>query len=855
MSARSFLYLALFPSLATTVVTTACLDLPDDEVALDDTEQAATASYTAKVKTRTLTITGTSAPSSLTLRNGATAGRLEVDVGSDGSAEFSFDRSTFEKIVVDAAGGDDVVVINEQGGAYTSEEKVTIRGGTGNDTLQGGVGPETFDGGTGRDTVIGGLGLDTIDLGDGDDTVAWRPGDASDVIEGGAGLDRLSFLMASIGENIGLGVQGDHLRLTRDIGTVTLDGHGLELVELTARGGADRITIDDLTPAAIARVDVDLAYTIPTQGDGVADAIVLNGTAGADVIDVSLDVATGDVVASGLGSEIRVRNGELAFDRLVVNGDASDRVDIDGTAAADTMIITTDGAGRVYDGGAFNVYVAPAAAIAVTVNGNAGDDHIATTISDANPVVIDGGAGNDQIVGGPGPDRITGGTGNDHVDGRYAADAVSLGDGEDTFVWDPGDASDVVEGGAGLDALVLSGSNIGERFDVRAVAGRVRVVRDIATVTLDLGGFERADLSVRGGADIVTVGSLAGTTLAQVNVDLPQLDGSNDGLLDQIVIDGVAGVDTIDVAADGDAVLATGLGAPVRVRRGEPAVDRVVVRGGRLNVNGTVGPDVIQAFGESGGAVIDGGGYNALVQPAGIADVRLLGYGGDDTLAATSVAIPLTFDGGAGNDSLFGGAAADTLLGGLGNDQLSGRLGADTVRGGDGDDTLSWNPGDASDRLDGEAGNDTLVFSGANIGEVIELRASGARTLVLRNIGTVTTDLGTIEHIALLPRGGTDTIQVGDLAGTGITRVDVDLGSSGLTDAVQDTVTVLGTPAADIISVTSDGTGVVIFGLATTVRVGVADFFDRLDVRGEAGVDQIDVAPDAAAMMLVTAVD
>ena len=49
-------------------------------------------------------------------------------------------------------------------------------------------------------------------------------------------------------------------------------------------------------------------------------------------------------------------------------------------------------------------------------------------------------------------------TGNDVVDGNGGTDSVSLGDGNDTAVWDPGDGSDVVRGGGGSDTLVFNGS-------------------------------------------------------------------------------------------------------------------------------------------------------------------------------------------------------------------------------------------------------------------------------------------------------------------------------------------------------------------------------------------------------------
>ena len=37
--------------------------------------------------------------------------------------------------------------------------------------------------------------------------------------------------------------------------------------------------------------------------------------------------------------------------------------------------------------------------------------------------------------------------------------------------------------------------------------------------------------------------------------------------------------------------------------------------------------------------------------------------------------------------------------------------------GGEGDDVLIWNPGDANDVFEGQAGQDTMLFNGAKFGE------------------------------------------------------------------------------------------------------------------------------------------
>ena len=106
-----------------------------------------------------------------------------------------------------------------------------------------------------------------------------------------------------------------------------------------------------------------------------------------------------------------------------------------------------------------------------------------------------------------------------------------------------------------------------------------------------------------------------------------------------------------------------------------------------------------------------------IVVPAGVASVS--GGGGDDTIVPAPIAAlascpsgcrlgvgSQTFEGGPGDDIVFGERGNDTLLGGAGNDKLFGGPGDDLVRGGLGDDLLIG--GFGADTVDGEEGNDYI---------------------------------------------------------------------------------------------------------------------------------------------------
>ena len=85
--------------------------------------------------------------------------------------------------------------------------------------------------------------------------------------------------------------------------------------------------------------------------------------------------------------------------------------------------------------------------------------------------------------------------------------------------------------------------------------------------------------------------------------------------------------------------------------------------------------------------------------------------GGDDVAAVSSnVTVPVRFDGGAGNDGLFGGGGTDVFLGGAGDDNIVSRDGrGETVDCGDGLDTAISDDADtrtSCEEIEGDADGD-----------------------------------------------------------------------------------------------------------------------------------------------------
>ena len=493
--------------------------------------------------------------------------------------------ATFDRIVVNAGGGDDLVRIDQVNGVFTDTEATTIDGQGDDDTLLGGSGVETLLGGAQNDLVDGNAGNDVGILGTGRDTFVWDPGDGSDTIEGEGGTDTLVFNGSGGNENFDFSANGPRFRFFRDLGNIVMDTDDVEKVKLDALGGADNAVVNNLAGTDVTLANIDLEGVLGGGlGDGAPDNITVKGTAGADLIDVSSDA--GLIEVDGLAADVLVKRAEQGSDRLAIDGlGGGDLVKVFGSSANDLIDIAPSpvaGNARVT---ASNIpaFVDLAGVATLAVKGLAGDDTISGTTGLAALLSLRlyGGSGEDELNGGDGIDQLFGGAQNDLVDGNAGNDVGILGTGRDTFVWDPGDGSDTVEGEGGTDTLLFNGSGGNENFDFSANGPRFRFFRDLGNIVMDTNDVEQVDLNALGGADNAVVNNLAGTDVTLANIDLEGVlgGGLGDGQPDNITVNGSNASDNIRVRADGDIVDVTGLAPRVRIEHSEAANDRLTING------------------------------------------------------------------------------------------------------------------------------------------------------------------------------------------------------------------------------------------------------------------------------------
>jgi len=610
--------------------------------------------------------------------------------------------------------------------------------------LRGGLGADTLAGNDDADVLVGGPGADTADGGGGKDTIAWAAGDGDDVVEGGTGTDTAKFTGSVSAETVALSDSAGRLRIARDVGGVVSAGD-VERAQIVALGGPDTVQIGDLGPTPVTRATVE-----PGGADAAQDLVVVTGTEGPDTIATSLDGTA--VQVAGLAYAVR----------------------IGGAAPPDLL----------------------------TINALGGDDQVAGSPGLAGLVqlTVSAGEGDDTVTGGDGDDLLLTGGGGDVATGAAGHDVAQLGPGADRFAWNPGDGNDTVEGEAGQDSLVVTGSDADEGLFTSPPAGRLRLFRDVDATAVDAGGIEDLRVAPLAGADRVLVANLSQTELTAVTVDLG-VDGAADGAADIVEAEGTQGDDGMTGGLSVTGVQVSGM--PYSVAVDHPESDR-----------------------------------DGLV---------LFGSGGADVLACTgalATRVQPTLDGGDGDDTLIGSEGRDVLRGNAGDDTVDGDTGDDVVELNDGDDTAFVKPTSEDDDIDGGPGADTLTVNGSSAADTYRFLAVNDGSLQLtRNVTANVWGVRGVEDVDVRPLAGADSVTVNAIGATDVARVNVDLaatlgGSAG--DGELDRVFRSATNGVDSLFVAGNSSAVAVSGLGTVVGITNHDpALDELRISTLAGADTV----------------
>jgi Ca2+-binding RTX toxin-like protein len=318
----------------------------------------------------------------------ADAGDDTVDGGDGNDTIFGFEGNDS----VLGGAGDDVINTRTSPGMGVPDEGY---GALGNPLFYPGD-PDAFndrdtvDGGTGNDSILTGDDNDIVFGGDGNDTV--DAGFDDDLVSGGAGMDSL---------------EGNE-------GNDTIDG------------GAD----DDIIYGDVSPDNPDFAiyapYDLPNDGTDLAPGNNADSLTGGDGNDTIFGQDDNDTIEGGAGNDLL--DGGIDDD-LIDGGDGADT--LIGGAGNDTLLGGNDTSADSLDGGDGDDELSAGDGDDTLSGGLGADSMFAGDGNDdldggAGDDTLDGWAGDDMIVGGTGDDLITGGDGNDTF--TYA-----VGDGLDTI--------------------------------------------------------------------------------------------------------------------------------------------------------------------------------------------------------------------------------------------------------------------------------------------------------------------------------------------------------------------------------------------------------------------------------------
>lgn len=480
--------------------------------------------------------------------------------------------------------------------------------------------------------------------------------------------------------------------------------------------------------------------------------------------------------------------------------------------------------------------------------GNGGNDVFNAQAVLNTPVVANGGLGNDRLTGGIGNDTLIGGDGNDILNGLFGNNRIESGNGNDTIAI--GNGNDTLLDTGGIDTLTGAGVVPNPlTIDLSQPITTTSALTSLLTLTLNGGDWETLIGSNQN--DILIGNSLNNRIVGNGGNDLIRGGGGNDTLLGGTGDDtlyGETGADTLDGELGTDRLFG-GLGNDLYLLNPQTgAIDFFYENEAEVGVdvmkNVSSAPLVLNSFTSGNG--IDR--IDANFQPVhGTEGSDLLDFSkitftnltevidakdGNDVIRASRSA-NVGYQGGAGDDRLFGGSLSDVFY---------TSPGKDTLQGGGGNDTYVITSAEAV-----AATMDDEILDASGTGDVMLLPSSGFVSVLNSFEPSNGIEIISKKNDESLPLGLEIAIQISDKSVIDFSKVSFDLDEqySRVRILANNVSTIIGSEGPEVIEL--HGNVQRILGLGGNDNIGAyiesgSLTTSDLTIDGNAGDDSIYIA-------------
>lgn len=557
-----------------------------------------------------------------------------------------------------------------------------------------------------------------VAAGGGDDGISlFILSDQGQLVHLDAFADTLAAGLSNI-TDIELHILGDTLHVyaasedTRGISVLRVDLSDLGLVE-TATGGTlqgnngDDILIDGSGAETLNGTSGSDTYVIGTDGNN-GDRIN-NFNPADDILDLSgwaflYDPLAIDIVATNKGARLTWRGEEL-----MVHSHTGQSLNPDDLREAIHIDLN-------------RTFQAPQ----VDLTGTNSADALAGTWGNDT---LNGSGGNDTLTGGKGDDILIGGDGNNDR-------AVFAGDSDDVqSVFIDGDHVTLITGDGrdeieGVEQFTFDNVTLG----LIGLIGMLEPIQSAGTDGRDLIEITSTPVEIDAarGHDTLRTGAYNDTLIGGPGSDKLYAGGGDDQLVGDTghdLLDAGSGDDTITPGHGNNTIHGGSGNDHVVLDVASIDADVITFANGSLTLvtdNGTYDIDGAEWFVFTNRTMslaqmedllapleIEGSENSDALDVTGNVNARIMGYGGNDTVAAANGDDYIS--GGSGRDTINAGRGEDTITGGGGYDKILAGNGNDTVRGNAGDDTVK--AGSGFDLVYG--GNNNDVLRGQNYADTI----------------------------------------------------------------------------------------------------------------------------------------